>query len=377
MRFVSAILLGLLAAGCAAPSQKPMTVSARQTSSEAQKQRETYTEAYVADLRRVRKVHWELATKAVALCPRKAAALGAEILTKPKGELGLAMEKLYGVGDEPTVLFVLEGGPAESAGLKPRDRVVSIDGISAGEAKAIADRLRTVRDGAMVSLPVVARRGSATLVLAVTPVQACDYPVALDDQQAVNAHTDGERILIARGMVSFARTDEELALVIAHEMAHNTMHHIYAKWRNATGGIVADIALKFLARGLYQGSMLTQAASHAYSPEFEAEADYVSLYMLASTGYAIDDAPKFWRRMAAANPASIADSHTSSHPSTAYRIVALEEAVMEIQAKRQAGVALLPQKKDGKDGSGWKVPSHESRKGEANCFLEPDGRCSR
>ena len=377
MRFVSAILLVLLAAGCAAPSLKPMTVSARQTSSEAQKQREIYTEDYVADLKRVRKVHWKLATKAVALCPRKAAALGAEILTKPKGELGPAMEKLYGVGDEPTVLFVLEGGPAESAGLKPRDRVISIDGIPAGQAKAIADRLRTASDGAPVSLPVVARRGSDTLVLAVTPLPACDYPVAVDEQQSVNAYTDGERILVARGMVSFARTDEELALVIAHEMAHNTMHHIYAKRRNESGGMLADIALKFLARGLYQGSMLTQAASHAYSPEFEAEADYVGLYMLASTGYAIDDAPKFWRRMAATNPASIADSHTSSHPSTAYRMAALEEAVKEIQAKRRVGVALLPQKKDGKDGSGWKVPSHASRKGEANCFLEPDGRCSR
>ena len=267
MKFVSAILLGLLMAGCAAPSLKPMTASARQTSSEAQKQREIYTEVYVADLKRVRRVHWELATKAAALCPRKAAALGTEILTKPKGGLGLAMEKLYGVGTSRQVLFVLEGGPAESAGLKPRDRVISIDGIPAGQAKAIADRLRTASDGAPVSLPVVARRGSDTLVLAVTPVRACDYPVAVDEQQSVNAYTDGERILVARGMVPFAQTDAELALVIAHEMAHNTMNHIYAKRRNDSGGILADIALKFLARGLYQGSMLTQAASHAYSQE--------------------------------------------------------------------------------------------------------------
>jgi hypothetical protein len=252
------------------------------------------------------------------------------------------------VGDEPTVLFVFEGGPAELAGLKLRDRVISIDGISAGEAKAIANRLRSASAGAPVSLSVVVRRGSDKLVLAITPVRACDYPVELDEQQAVKTHSDGERILIGRGMVSFARTDEELALVISHEMAHNTMRHIYTKWGNEPGGIIADIALRLLSRGLYRGSMVTQAASHAYSPEFEIEADHVGLYMMASTGYAIDDAPKFWRRLAAANPSTTADSHTSSHPSTAQRMAALEKTIKEIQAKRLAGVALLPQKKDGK-----------------------------
>lgn len=86
----------------------------------------------------------------------------------------------------------------------------------------------------------------------------------------------------------------------------------------------------------------------AYSQEFEAEADYVGLYLMANAGLPISDAPSFWRRMAAANPKSIKANHSSSHPSTSYRMVALEEAVREIQGKIDSGESLTPTMKKGK-----------------------------
>jgi hypothetical protein len=38
--------------------------------------------------------------------------------------------------------------------------------------------------------------------------------------------------MVTRGMMNFARDDLELALVVAHEIAHNSMKHIDAKKQN-------------------------------------------------------------------------------------------------------------------------------------------------
>jgi predicted Zn-dependent protease len=86
----------------------------------------------------------------------------------------------------------------------------------------------------------------------------------------------------------------------------------------------------------------------AYSQEFESEADYVGLYIMANSGMPIADAPKFWRRMAAAFPSNIKANYSASHPSTSYRMVALEETVREINVKVEKSEPLLPNMKDGK-----------------------------
>ena len=139
----------------------------------------------------------------------------------------------------------------------------------------------------------------------------------------------------------------------------------------------ADIALAVLTRGAYNQASISNAAGQAFSQEFEAEADYVGLYLMAHTNYSIADAPKFWRRMAAANPGSIKGSMNASHPATPYRMVALERAVTEIEKKRREGLPLLPERKDGKPfvpGEGL-IPGAPAKDDDKGCFLNTDGRC--
>jgi hypothetical protein len=47
---------------------------------------------------------------------------------------------------------------------------------------------------------------------------------------------------------------------------------------------------------------------------------------MVNAGFPTGDAPRFWRRMAAAHPQNIKTNYSASHPSTSYRMVALEEA---------------------------------------------------
>ena len=336
-----------LIVGCAAPTTQRVVVSSEQTSTEARKQIETLAQDLMDDRERLQRVYWKLATNAVELCGRTAALFGVDLAVKGKGELAEANARLFGVGEQPTVVGLIRSGPAEIAGLRKGDRLVSLGGTASSDTKAFSSRMRLL-DNVGKPLPLEIIRAGQTLTLNPVAVRACGYPAILAPEQIVNAFADGDTVRITRGMMGFTRTDDELALVVAHEIAHDSMRHIDAKKNNAMGGFAADLALAILSRGTYRGSEVTKAAGQSYSQEFEAEADYVGLYMLARSGYSVDEAPKFWRRMACAYPASIKAGHTSSHPSTSYRMVALEEAAKEIQDKIEKGLPLMPQRKDGK-----------------------------
>jgi len=69
---------------------------------------------------------------------------------------------------------------------------------------------------------------------------------------------------------------------------------------------------------------------------------------MARAGYAIDDAPQFWRRVAVSFPATTAK--TGSHPETPRRFLALAKIVDEINAKIAAGRPLEPNLQ--RDGNG-------------------------
>jgi membrane-associated protease RseP (regulator of RpoE activity) len=370
----------VLLAGCASPSTKRVDVTSQQTDAEARKQMDLLVEDLVAERTRLHRVHWNLASHSADLCPRRIHASGVDVMSLPEGELAPSYRRLFGIQEQPTVLSVVPGSPADVAGIKAGDVLVSMWGLPMNEdnSDVVQERARNIKT--RVAIPVQVRRAGQTLDLTVEPVVSCDYPVVLSPQQVLNASADGDKIFITRGMMAFSRTDEELALVVGHEMAHNTMRHIDAKKRNATAGLVGDLALAILTRGAYSGTSVSAAASQAYSQEFEAEADYVGLYMLARSGYSVQDAPKFWRRMASANPGSIKGTHTSSHPPSSYRMVALEEAAKEIEGKRATSASLLPVRKDGKPfvaGEGLFFGTQTIPNDTANCMLGTDGQCMR
>ena len=59
--------------------------------------------------------------------------------------------------------------------------------------------------------------------------KVCDYPIILTRDKIVNAFADGKSIIMTQGMMDYARDDNEVAIVIAHELAHNDRGHLDAK----------------------------------------------------------------------------------------------------------------------------------------------------
>ncbi len=167
------------------------------------------------------------------------------------------------------------------------------------------------------------------------PVVACNTPLAV--------LPDGNGIYVTTGMLRFARSDDELALVIGHELAHNTRGHIAAKMGNMLLGSLLGAGLS-VATGVNVTDIGTRAGADAFSQEFEAEADYVGVYHAARAGYDIASAASFWRKLGAEHPQAI-NLQGSTHPSTARRYLAVEKAVEEFQRKKAAGLPLVPEEK--------------------------------
>lgn len=175
----------------------------------------------------------------------------------------------------------------------------------------------------------------------------CNFTVVLAaDEKGLNAHADGEKVVMYPAMLDFARSDNHLAFVIAHEFGHNIMNHQSALMQNVTLGALLGAAVDIAAgsQGVDTGGQFTQVGAQqgqlSYSPEFEHEADYVGLYILARAGYKIDDAPMFWRVMSQANEDAVYTQTT--HPTNPSRTLEMDKTVQEIHSKQQAKLPLIP-----------------------------------
>jgi len=346
----------LLASACAGPSTKYHTSGDAEQAEEARKQREFVAQEWAKSVARVHRVGFPLLVAAAEICTddrRRAAghyAVYDDALDHYGGEFRPAARSALGLSERATVLAVAPGSPAEAAGIQPGDVLVSIDGIAVprrgGDIRtAWHDIGQRLQDGEP-AVYVVERDGAA-MELEVQPVEACDYPIGVIKDSELNALADGEAVILTEGIVRFVENDEELALVIGHEIAHNAMGHMDKRRTNQAAGAVAGGVLDVLVAlaGVNTGGAFAKSGMRmgggAFSQDFEAEADYVGLYLLARAGYRYESTPVLWRRMAAAGPQSI--SYGTTHPTTPERFLALEKAVAEIDGKVAEGRALIPE----------------------------------
>jgi membrane-associated protease RseP (regulator of RpoE activity) len=346
---LAAALLAL--AGCAAPTTRPVTASEALVQVEAQRQQEIALRSQLDQQARLLRVAYPLLRAAVERCADQVRpSIGVISATSYSFERKVrdTAIRALGLGEVPTALYVVPGAPGEAAGVRAGDVLVAIDGrpvpTGEGAVKALNEELvAALTPGKPASVSVV--RAGARQELSLTPVAICDVPPVLQVSDQVNAFTNGEAIAVTRGMLRFADNDQELALVIAHELAHATMGHVDAKMQNFVLGTLLDILAA--AYGVNTQGTFGKVAAGAYSKAFEAEADYVGLYLMAQAGLPVDNAADFWRRMAAEHPGSIHRSAASSHPSTPERFLAIEGAIAEIAAKRASGAPLTPEYKAG------------------------------
>jgi len=256
-------------------------------------------------------------------------------------------QQLYGVGPTLMVQHVVPNSPGQKAGLRQGDLLLSINGRPIPRGENATKAAQQLLDAAGYrQIEITYNRGGTKRVSTLTPVQACDYPVLLDNSSAINAYADGQKIVISRGITRFANNDSEIALVVAHELAHNTMGHVERLKQNTMTGSLGGFAVDALlgAAGVNTGNQFSRIGGaigqQRFSIPFEQEADYVGMYYLARAGFPTGQVANFWRRMAAEGQASI--DMRSSHPTSSERFIAIEQTHAEIQNKKKRNLALRP-----------------------------------
>jgi predicted Zn-dependent protease len=260
-----------------------------------------------------------------------------------KNEWRTTANKIFG-GDEYIVTWVAEQGPAAKSGLAVDDRILSINNVEFGASnqqhkKFYAEASRITKNTAPIK-SILVKRGDQLLEMDIRLEKICGYPVVLSESGAVNAYADGKRIIITKGMMRFAQQDQELALVVAHELGHNLMGHLDKKKTNHMLGTIIDLAAA--ANGVSTRGTFANMGARAFSQDFEAEADYVALYYINAAGLPLEGSANFWRQMAAEHPGSIGSNHSASHPATSERFLAISNTIAEINHKISAGLPVVP-----------------------------------
>jgi len=335
----------MLSAWSCAPTLGQIPVSSAEVHNEAEKQRELAFDVYDRRQERLDRVAWRVAQASAELCPRTRFAYGVTIhnIDAYENEYRKIITRKFNLTQEITVRSVIEGFPAQLAGIQAGDTIKVIQGQSLKGKTYLQSRdLMALANPATDSLRVTVTRSGSEYVFAMVGREICDYPALLVSDDVVNAYADGQRVVITTGMIRFAESDDELALVVGHEMAHNARGHLDKKLGNSLLGGILDVAIAF-GTGVNTGGAFSQAAAQSFSQEFETEADYVGVYMAARAGFAIKEAPSFWRRMAVEHPGSIKTNFMASHPSTPERFLRLERAVEEIADRKNGGGPLMPE----------------------------------
>jgi len=126
-------------------------------------------------------------------------------------------------------------------------------------------------------------------VLAGSPHRDRAYTFVLLDDPQVNAFTPGEGyIFLTRGLLSYLRSEDELAGVIGHEIGHNVAAHIQeGKGRARSGTVLGWIGLIATSSPamLDLANTLSATASASYGRRAELEADRLSAEWLIKSGY--------------------------------------------------------------------------------------------
>lgn len=150
--------------------------------------------------------------------------------------------------------------------------------------------------------------------------------------------TMGGYVYVTSALIEMTETEEELAGVLAHELAHVGKRHIakrMEKEKYLNIGMVAAMLLSALVPGgaavqqaLMASSMgAAQGISLKYSREDETEADKVGLATAEKAGYSGHGIVQFLKKIRAAEPGKETPQYLLTHPYPEDRAIKIESMV--------------------------------------------------
>ena len=181
-------------------------------------------------LQRVNDVDWRLGQVALPLCQRRIAGHGLlfDTLSAYDQSDRAAVAEALDLGFAPQIAAVAAGSPGSSASLMPGDTLVSVN--DAAIAKIFGRDAHEIGSGeiagSLALLPanrasaIAVAREHTSLPISLTPIERCAIGTVREVDTSVEAYSDRDNVAITTGLLRFVTSDDELALVVGHELAH-------------------------------------------------------------------------------------------------------------------------------------------------------------
>jgi len=207
----------------------------------------------------------------------------------------------------------------------------------------IIDRIHTIT-GRLVTQAIVMRPDSKDWEWSVQ---------VIDEPETINAWAmAGGKMAIYTGIIDkLELTDDEIAQIMGHEIAHALANHTAERMSVAMASQIGVMAVGIFAERPAV-SMTAAAAAAAVAVQLpnsrasESEADRIGIELAAMAGYRPEAAVTLWQKMAQASGGKGPPAFLSTHPSPGNREATLNALVPEMmpiyEAPRDRSVFPLP-----------------------------------
>jgi hypothetical protein len=282
------------------------------------------------DDHRVARIAFDLASRAAAHCPEPIPLTGLQFHHLAEYALadrpGVTDRRRLDLG--PGLLSVIEESPAARAGLAAGDVVLSVNRLSLSPSSDLSDpavsarnvraRTRELLEAQLRKGPAELRilRGSEEQVVRISTVQGCPARVRLARSDQPTAVVDRGEIVVTTALLDEVQSDDELAVIIGHELAHVVLKH----------------AERLRAQGVPQGMLREFGKNAARVLATEEEADRLGIKLAWAAGYDVSTAIPFWRRFYAKYDGP---RLFRTHPSLLARERLIRETLAELEAGAQ------------------------------------------
>jgi len=223
--------------------------------------------------------------------------------------------------DLPMIVSVAKDSPADRAKIMEGDLVMSINNIIV----SYKNYKRLLDDAAIKgSLKIRIKRLEEEIIYELDSELICGYPVQAMISPIPNAYADGSKIYITIATLDFVKDDQEIAFLIAHELAHNIYHFKGEALYESQGNPLAIEEKPSLQK--ITDLLIFQ------TEEKETEADLYGVEFAIKAGIAQDKVANYFRRLTIYMPQLMKDSFFRMHPGNAKRVADIERKLKELKS---------------------------------------------
>lgn len=134
----------------------------------------------------------------------------------------------FSAEDIPIVIYVYPESPAERAGLRVNDLIISVNGVPwpelASDQLKYVEALSTAKQ-TQSNMNLSIRRDGKDMAITLASELTCDININLIANQRTSAFAGNRTISIESGANRLLSEDGEMAFVISHEIAHVALGH--------------------------------------------------------------------------------------------------------------------------------------------------------